>query len=530
MKRGLTQRHEGTKLRGSRTFVPLCLCVSILLLASMAHAQKDIADQILDKNTGTRIELRSVFDPLPPTGFVPVRMVATNGTGSETIWRLSFESETQNYRNQNRHSSRFALSVPARSTQSATLLVPLAVGYGDTSSHWGSGHQLRVSLDVGGIGRRDFFDHDNRVNAFPAIALSKALADTNHSRLQDEVEQRMKSSSTSRSGPTKVFGSVFDPDDLPEDWRGLSGFDVMMISSTEWLALKPGARLAIIHWTRLYGRLHIYMSPGASTAALGLPEAVLAGKQGMSLGRVGLMTWDGKLLPAKETVDRYWHDKEREKELTAGYTDQSGSKPNLKPGWGLLAALGMRSFAAWQVILFLVVFGILVGPVNLFVLAPPGRRHKLFITTPLLSLGASVLMVGIILLQDGIGGIGRRFIAINLEPGEATAYVTQEQASRTGVLMGSGFEQKQPVLIEPLALPDTPWVKLKNTYDSQTAQLRLTGREHGGNYFQSRAEQGQILRAAVSTRARVELKAGLAADAPPEIISALGFTVMNFSM
>jgi hypothetical protein len=128
-----------------------------------------------------------------------------------------------------------------------------------------------------------------------------------------------------------------------------------------------------------------------------------------------------------------------------------------------LALLGTRSFASWQVLVFLVIFGVLVGPVNLFVLAPAGKRHKLFITTPLLSIGASIVMVGLILIQDGTGGTGRRFIAINLQPDEAAAYVTQEQISRTGVLFGTGFEMKQPVLIEPVALPDTPWVKLKST-------------------------------------------------------------------
>ena len=193
--------------------------------------------------------------------------------------------------------------------------------------------------------------------------------------------------------------------------------------------------------------------------------------------------------------------------------------------WELLNSLGERNFASWQVVVFLVVFGILVGPVNLFVLAPAGRRHRLFITTPLLSVGASLLMVGIILTQDGTGGMGARLIAIDLQPEEAAAYVTQEQSSRTGVLLGGGFEVKQPALIEPLALPDTPWVKLKSNNNSQPAQLSQEGSARGGNYFQSRAEQGQILRAVVSSRARLEMKTGLAADAAPEVISALGFSI-----
>jgi hypothetical protein len=239
---------------------------------------------------------------------------------------------------------------------------------------------------------------------------------------------------------------------------------------------------------------------------------------------IKLIRWDGKSLDAGVTVGRYYGTQTRAQDITAGYSGLSTGSIR-KPVWELLNALGERNFASWQVVAFLVVFGILVGPVNLFVLAPSGRRHRLFITTPLLSVGASVLMVGIILTQDGTGGMGARLIAIDIQPEEAAAYVTQEQVSRTGVLLGGGFEVKQPALIEPLALPDTPWVKLKSNNNSQPAQLSQEGRLRGGNYFQSRAEQGQILRAVVSSRARLEMKTGLAADAAPEVISALGFTI-----
>jgi hypothetical protein len=134
-------------------------------------------------------------------------------------------------------------------------------------------------------------------------------------------------------------------------------------------------------------------------------------------------------------------------------------------------------------------------------------------------------MVVIFFLQDGIGGIGARLAVIHVVPEEAAAYITQEQASRAGMLLGSSFELKQPALIEPLALPEMPWVKLNHTKSSQSVKLSQEGSQRGGNYFQSRAEQGQILHAVISTRARLELKGGLPADAAPEIISALSFTL-----
>jgi hypothetical protein len=489
-------------------------------LALPVLAQKSIASGPLSETNGALdLQIRSVFDPLPPSGYAPLRVVASNHTSTDRRWSFSVLSQTQRYRAENQHRSRFQMNVSAGMTESAQFLVPVAVAYGENYGRTGT--QLQIGLDVDGVGHRDFSEYSNPVYEFPAVAISKSLADTNHSRLKDEVEQRMKSTS-SRGGAASQFGSVYASADLPEDWLGLSGFDVIMMTDTEWLSLKPGQRLAVLQWSRLGGQLDFYTTTKPTFAALGIPSDLEG--QGSSM-KAAILFWNGKDLDAEKTVARHWGSGRREKSLLEDYTGSTGIAPNQKPDWGLLESIGLRQFASWQVIAFLVIFGILVGPVNLFVLAPPGKRHKLFVTTPLLSIGASLLMIVIILFQDGIGGIGARLLLVNLVPGEAAAYVTQEQASRTGVLFSGGFEMKQPALMEPLALPNTPWVKLKKDTSSQSVQLSQDGSQRSGNFFQSRAEQGQSLRAVISTRARVELKTGLAADAAPEIISALGFTV-----
>lgn len=492
----------------------------ICLWTSSVLAQKTITNGNLTSDGVRALEIRSVFDPMPPSGYAPLRIVATNGTDTDMRWDFSFLSKTQQFRRDNEHRSRLALPMPAHSTQSATFLAPLSVNYGDSSSgYWNNNHQFHITLDGTGLDQRSFQEYHERADEFPAIAISKGLADANHSKLKDEVERLAVG-----AGKREFFGSAYSPADLPEDWRGLSGFDFLMITSGEWQALKPGQQLAVMQWVRFYGELHIYATAGITPAGLGLPSGFDLDQKELSLGLIRLIRWDGKSLEAVATVSRYKGVVNRAEDITSAYAGLTSGSIR-KPTWELLNALGARNFASWQVVAFLVVFGILVGPVNLFVLAPSGRRHRLFITTPLLSVGASVLMVGIILTQDGTGGIGARLIAIDLQPEEAAAYVTQEQSSRTGVLFGGGFEVKQPALIEPLALPDTPWVKLKNNNNSQPAQLSQEGSLRGGNYFQSRAEQGQMLRSVISTRARLEMKNGLVAGAAPEVISALGFSI-----
>ncbi len=488
--------------------------------ALRASAQQSMLDQEIDNRDGTRVAVRAVFDPQPPSGCAPVRVVATNGSARELSWTFDFTSATTAYRRNNTHQSSFGLKTMARSTGSAVFLVPLAVGYGDSSGYRYNQHNFRVNVSTDAHEDRSGGSYNARVVGFPAIAISKSLADANLTKLNDEAKRR--SSSSSGRTASEVFASSFNPDDLPEDWLGFSGFDYVMITALDWDAMRPGVRLALTQWVRFGGKLHVYVS--SSTVQLsGLPSeppGVTGAKSRMSLGQVLQYSWNGSTLPAADTVSRYAGGTRREEILMEGYTGKAGA-------WGLIHDLGKRSFASWQVLAFLLVFGILVGPVNLFLLAPPGKRHKLFFTTPLLSVGASVLMIVLILFQDGTGGIGRRMITLNIEPAETTAYVTQEQISRTGVLLSSGFEMPQPALIEPLALPDSAWAKLKSDVQSQPTSLSQRGKLRSGNFFQSRTEQAQSIRTAVSTRARLELKAGTAADAPPVLISALGFTVSD---
>lgn len=483
-------------------------CAGLMcLFASQALAQMSLVDEIIDHSNGTRLEIRSVFDPLPSTGYAPLRVVVTNGSGRQEEWRFDFQSQRQEYQRNNAVRSSHSLAVGARATQSAVFLAPMAPDYGNSSSYSSSSRTFTVNLSSPVT--RDFSDYDHPAGDFPAIALTKTLDENSQSGLEDEVEKRRKS--TSRYyGRNNTFGSRFSLGEAPEDWLGYSGFDYVMLTDADWQKLTPGARHALQQWTRMGGRLHFYIQ-GARPASLP-PDSKQHG-----LGEIETFTWNGSKLPAAGTVARYWSGKQRINQLVKIHTSSNG--------WTLLAELGKRSFNSWQVIVFLVLFGVLVGPVNLYVLAPSGRRHRLFVTTPLLSLGASIIMVGIILIQDGTGGIGARAVYIHLEPEEAAAYVTQKQVSRTGVLFGAGFEVKQAALIEPLTLPATEWVKLKNSHDGQPVNVNENGPSRGGNFFQSRAEQAQMIRTVISTRARLEVQPAASPDGPPTVVSALGFTV-----
>ncbi|HRQ91205.1 MAG TPA: hypothetical protein PLA50_20615, partial [Bacteroidia bacterium] len=189
-------------------------------------------------------------------------------------------------------------------------------------------------------------------------------------------------------------------------------------------------------------------------------------------------------------------------------------------GWSLFDRFGTKDFNPLFIFFLLIAFAILVAPVNLFYFAKAGRRHRLFITTPIISVATCLLIVAVIFFMDGVGGSGMRVVLADLQPsaGETRTYLTQEQVSRTGVMVNSGFEAPQPYDLNPVSLPAsrfnplTPYAQRSDFYD-------IAGAQFSGPFFRSRSEQGFSLRSVEPGRARIEY-AGTE-DGKPKLVSNL---------
>jgi hypothetical protein len=167
------------------------------------------------------------------------------------------------------------------------------------------------------------------------------------------------------------------------------------MTDSDWSAVSPGGRNAILSWLRLGGQLVIYHSGSSTLGTLGIPAD-------SSYGIVDLQTiGSDRKLDAVETIKLV-------DSKNPILTRSAATMNNYSGKWPLQALFGPQDFNYGVFIAVLILFGILVGPINLFLLAKSGQRHRLFITTPLISLGASVLLVGIIIFQDGFGGNRQR--------------------------------------------------------------------------------------------------------------------------
>ncbi|MDB6070155.1 MAG: hypothetical protein JWL81_1326, partial [Verrucomicrobiales bacterium] len=406
----------------------------------------------------------------------------------------------------------------------------------------GGGYQdpgLWISLDISGRNFSAKFDSRSPYDS-PFLVASVAVAGKDAEKINEAHYKRSGGRGYTSRGSKLSLVSTFVPEHLPSDWRGYMGLDSLALGLEEWDRLGAGVRAALRQWVIMGGMLDFYQNGGALEPVLRELKigAEQRGGRVLGLGWVRVFPWDGKPLEGRdEELERFSPrqvgvmetltpvEPNAEREVRMGEKNALAAPARrhamaaedfrsvgVKGGRSVLPdAMGERSFAAWQVGVILVLFGILVGPVNLFYFAGAGRRHRLFFTTPVIALGASVVLVAVILWQDGTGGTGRRAALIEIRPDENNAYLKQYQISRTGVLFSNTFSLEDPAMVTPLVLDESRWTRLKppNSGQSENQQYSVVdGRACAGDWFQSRSEQGQRIESIRPGRGRLELKSG----------------------
>lgn len=484
------------------------LVLSFLWLCALflpAFAQETFFRQIYDEKSGSFVEVESIFSKLPATGFAPVRVTIANRKDESAEISLSCESvvgdQSRYYSGVDRSlktQSTFRVQANARENKTVDLLVPVSSMILD--SYYDTGASLEIKA-TGVVNQGSSMNSGGGSHA-PQVLLSDSLFVTHASSLDSEFMSLIGRSSLYRSG-TENFAGKFSPSKMPEDWRGYSGYDFIVLQDIDITQMSPGARSALRKWVKMGGKMRIFAAQPQSV----LSSFDLDGAPNSEV-RSGLGSYfvDGEKLQPDDLVDWVFKSKSGGAHIASLLTSDYSTSI-----WGLQGKMKDKTFNYGMFIVVLILFGVLVGPVNLFVFAKAGKRHKLFITTPIISLGASLLMIGLIFLQDGLGGNGYRVQHVHLDADGAdyNSYIHQEQISRTGVLFGKRFEVTEAATMTVVPMAESSWTRVfPNMRTSQRYSTEMTekGFTSGGDWLQSRSEQAQVLRAVVPSRARIEAK------------------------
>lgn len=478
------------------------LLASLLIALSFvtASAQEQLMRQNHETKTDTHVEVTSLFSKPSAEGYFPIRVKVANNQKRGHVIRLKF-SATGAYNNGTRTVSEFSVTAPAEKLTTRDILVPL----NPVADTYQSSVYLKVEMS-GTMGLRTHSISANYGNEQPSILLSDPLFSANASRLDTEASTMLSSTYGGDS-----FTSRFTPAELPDNWLAFSGFDAAVMLDSDWTSMPAGSRNALLSWLRLGGHLVVYSPISPTKASLGIPDDT-------SFGTVSILSIPSSLtLDAPELVSK----------LTTGdrlKTHRYAMVRDFDTGWPLFSSFPQKEFRYFLFVIVLLIFGVLVGPINLFVFAKSGRRHLLFITTPIISLGASLILVALILFQDGFGGDGQRILLMEVPSGngENAAFILQEQVSRTGVLTRSNFTLEVPSFFAPVPMEDNRWTRFNSSATDGNYGLQPDGStlKASGDWFQSRSMQGQALASVLPTRGRIERISG-----SDRLLSTFGFPI-----
>lgn len=474
-------------------FSPLRL--SFLFLIALTAGALNLPGQFrmsnfIEPNRGITMDLQLYYENLPPSGFIPIRLVITNETSNDHTWNLLSESGiryrgTGTYAPDTQRAS-FSLSVPARSTRRFELLLPLS----QTSS--GTRHYGRnLSLNFSGYAIRSdrmplqrYSSSDDTSHGF--IGFSRSFGGPAFTALQESFGSSHRHSHM--LPPGEVLNMAFPA--FTADWRGLSGFSLLILKATDWENLGDPEQNAVRRWIMHGGDLLLVHAEGQPIRASGLPRQTVAeGRHAWGLGNViHLVT------PRAEAVSDLLAAEVR---LAKGLVNWFPQGTALNQ-WEARRDLDRGLPGSTLMIIFVFVFGIIIGPVNLFVFAGKKNRARILWTTPLISLVGCLVLILMILLLEGTGGEGHRFVLAVHDHNRNEVHLHQEQITRTGLLLNRGFTLDEDALIERIPGVDP-------VYEARRTLVR-TGSHFRGDWFHNRSMQAHWLRGTSSSRARLTLE------------------------
>jgi hypothetical protein len=491
-----------------RAFV---LAAVFCLISTSAQAQVSILNETFNELGNTSVKVDAVFAPAAQQGSTPFRITISNRSGKDRTWKVNIGDSASRKLSTDITESILVENGAVVTREIYLPVAPLFAAYTYRS--------VRVNITSPGLGQLTRSIGHEANDIFPAIGISKALARRSRFELDEHVKNRTPGDAR--------FALPYLPEQLPINWRGYSSLDCLLIDLKSWEGLNDTQTRSLLEWVRMGGRLDIFVPESQKNFAItdlgidGVRTRVKATQSGqLSLGQVHVKKWDGNQLNIS-IVDDYTKIEEtprRSSELESYF----GSD------WTLRSEFGEKKFNPGLILIPLLIFAIVVAPVNLFYFAKKGQRHRLFYTTPIISVAACLIIVVIIFLEDGLGGRGYRatLADIQSQPGEMRLYLTQEQVSRTGVVLQSGFDANAEMVMDPVNLPNSVFNPLSSS-SARNIAYHFKGQRYGGGFFRSRSEQGFSIRSSQPTRARIEMEATQTDGAPPSLISSLPVAITS---
>jgi len=285
-----------------------------------------------------------------------------------------------------------------------------------------------------------------------------------------------RSSSSVAVGTMAPLDFLLGPARLPTNWLGYTSVRAVVIGPEEWKQLDDAQKSALLAWTACGGDLIFVdgdmstLFPGGQPPPAGIEDRAA---RGYFFGRIHRPTAASMATAGLASV------------LSAAQKVQDSSwalPANGAREWGSIAARGFRlpipgvnGVPARAYLAILVVFSILIGPVNYWFLRRNRQQVLLVLTAPLISAMFIVLLAGYVLAGEGLGVRGRAVTFTMLDQ-------VRKQASTRGSISlyaagmtpSGGLRFPRDVAVFPIG-PDGTGSRDRQTLDLTDAQRFSAG-------------------------------------------------------
>ncbi|EDM27906.1 hypothetical protein LNTAR_00855 [Lentisphaera araneosa HTCC2155] len=305
-------------------------------------------------------------------------------------------------------------------------------------------------------------------------------------QLYSEKERKGKKSqsSGSRAYMLDYEYTYFEIQNLSVNWQSYSGISEIMMTAAEFQSLQEEIKSALRDWV-VSGGFLILVDPANDLARI-KSQSYFHKQETPGLGAV-------RFLDKGKRPDSLKSGKRRLAENFFNLEKKNFVKEISEP---------KASFIFFTILL--IVFLVLLIPVN-FLVFTKKNRLKLLVTTPLISLGASIVFFIVIILSDGFGGTGVKSTLLYLCPELKRCSIYQSQVSRTGIMTSKNFDIQNDLLIDAYSLTRERW---DDSSYPMKAKIVFNDTSVGGDLFNSRTRRFVDIRHVKSTQAAVELIAG----------------------
>ena len=469
-----------------------------LLLAPAVRAYENIMP--ISSGPEVEFEIAFPFKELPQAGFVPAHVRIHNHLSQKGSWTIQLHPFVEG---QNSESETVVSAGPGEAVETDVLLPLGSMASDESTGESGrvvvTGTKVDTRNSPGMIASGFSSDPSSRFVVFSATLATKSWMEV-EKELGAMPRSNLSGSSFSGSpsgNKTKLRGSAVKLEEMPPDARAFSGIATLWLTQSDWQGLDLPRQQAITQWMESGGRLVLACENVPGSAVAGLPAATAFNSaMPVGFGSFQLRHMHSNAVNPNETANFIFDLHPTPLPLRR---DQFGAD------WPLASVIPAPRVNITLIILCTLIFGSLVGPANLFWLAPARHRYRLFFTVPLFSLGASGLLVAGIFLQDGIGGSGARNALVYVAAKDHRLDFIQEQIASSGLLLGRNFSLSPEIGMSAI-LPRNAGAVTRSEGDA------------GGDWFRSHSQQRHTLQGSLSSRAAVTLRR--AADGSPILLSA----------